>query len=55
MQVFVVERTITMEEEFDASDDEEMIYVVIDDGKESVSTGRLQIDEGKFFVLFYEK
>ncbi|MFO8069260.1 MAG: GNAT family N-acetyltransferase [Alkalibacterium sp.] len=45
MQVFVMERSIPLKEEFDTEDHDETIYVVIYDGEKPVATGRYkQID-----------
>lgn len=38
--VFVIERNIKMEEEFDDNDEQDTIYAVLYDGKQPVSTGR---------------
>ncbi|WP_225353646.1 hypothetical protein [Lacticaseibacillus sharpeae] len=40
MQVFVLERTIKIEDEFDKNDVPGVVYAVIFDGKEPVATGR---------------
>lgn len=38
--VFVIERNIKMEEEFDDNNEQDTIYAVLYDGKQPVSTGR---------------
>ncbi|HGA3189030.1 TPA: GNAT family N-acetyltransferase [Streptococcus agalactiae] len=38
--VFVIERNIKMEEEFDDNDEQDTIYAVLYDGEQPVSTGR---------------
>ncbi|TVP89298.1 GNAT family N-acetyltransferase [Alkalibacterium sp.] len=46
LDVFVLEREIALADEFDADDHDDMIYIVIYDGKKPVATGRfIQEDE----------
>lgn len=40
MQVFVIERNISLKEEFDSLDQDETIYVVVYDDKKPIATGR---------------
>ena len=49
MEVFVLERGITLEEEFDALDDDFRVYVVAFDANKPVATGRY-IKEDDFTV-----
>lgn len=41
MNVFVLERSIALEDEFDTTDEDETLYVVIYEGKQPVATGRV--------------
>lgn len=43
MSVFVLERNMKLEEEFDEQDRSSLVYVVIYDNKQPVSTGRYEL------------
>lgn len=47
MKVFVLERDIAIQDEFDSEDHDEAVYVVLYDNDKPVATGRfIQMDEG---------